>query len=134
MTPIKILIADDHLAELHLLALHLRNEDYDVATILAADEVVGAVRQWKPDLLLVEVAMSEGSVGVYEMLTDFPDLAAIPTLYLVGRKSRLLPDNRRSVLPPSVMVEKPVVVSDLLSRVTAILGQADRDDGLTRQL
>ena len=133
---IRVLIAESDSDTLETLALHLRNEEYEVIPTADGDEAIEIARQDRPDLLIVDVGLSMGTVSLHEHLAEFPDVAAIPTLYLVGRRS---PDStaekRRSNLPSTVTIEKPVAISELLAKVADTLSESEDESGsiVTRQ-
>ena len=79
----KILVADDDANLLSTLALHLRNEEYE--TICSGDgaEMLEVARRERPDLILLSVTLLAGDDSVLDALTDYPDLAQIPLLYLL---------------------------------------------------
>ncbi len=79
-------------------------------------------------MMLLDLALTAGGVSIHDHLAEFPDVVAIPTLYLVSRRA---PDStagqRRTTLPSTVIVEKPVVVSELLAKVANVLAHKDRE-------
>ena len=84
----KILVADDDKQLLPMLALHLRNEEYEVA---CAEDGAGAVevaRREKPDLLVLDVSLpTSDGLSMPEYLATKPDLMGIPVIYLAMERS-----------------------------------------------
>ncbi|MHC4416142.1 MAG: response regulator transcription factor [Planctomycetota bacterium] len=117
----RILIADSDTKLLPLLALHLRNEEYEVTCAEDGDKALELARRERPDLLLFDVRLPAGDgLSVHDRLAEFPDLAAIPIVFLVPERS----NPGALQLPASVMIQKPVATSELLEKVSAVLGQA----------
>ncbi len=116
----KILVADDDKQLLPMLALHLRNEEYEVA---CAEDGAGAVevaRREKPDLLVVDVSLpTSDGLSMPEYLATKPDLVGIPVIYLAMERSG---KGLAGGLPASMVVYKPVATSELLEKVSAVLG------------
>ncbi len=115
----KILIADDDVAVMSTLALHLRNEEYEVVSVSDGIEALELARAERPDLLLVGLYLAAGErYMLYERLGEFPELLNIPLIYLVGkpRGSRTTPK-----LPEHIVVRKPVATTDLLPKIEAAL-------------
>ena len=124
----KILVAEHDPAVLQILALHLRNEEYEVVCATDGEEALELARREAPGMMLLDLALTAGGVSIHDHLAEFPDVVAIPTLYLVSRRA---PDStagqRRTTLPSTVIVEKPVVVSELLAKVANVLAHKDRE-------
>jgi DNA-binding response OmpR family regulator len=127
-TVAKILVAEHDLAVLQTLALHLQNEEYEVICATEGEEALELARRESPSMMLVDLGLTAGGVSVHDHLAEFPDVVAIPTLYLVSRRA---PDStarkRQTTLPSTVIVEKPVVVSELLAKVASMLAQRDQE-------
>jgi CheY-like chemotaxis protein len=52
-----ILIVDDNQVNLKLVRVVLAGEGYDVRTAADADEALGALRQWRPRLILMDLQL-----------------------------------------------------------------------------
>ena len=125
----KIVVADQDAAVLGLIALHLRNEDYDVICTTDAEEALEMARCERPDLLLLDVNLSAGGSAIHDHLAEYPDVARVPTLYLVDRRAPAsTAERRKPTLPASVSIEKPVVISELLAKVSEAVGQSEQRD------
>jgi DNA-binding response OmpR family regulator len=55
--PARILIADDNPAGLELLEAFLTGADFDIQTAVDGDETLRQVRDWQPDLILLDIMM-----------------------------------------------------------------------------
>ncbi len=117
----RILIGDDDAELLPVLALHLRNEEYDVLCARDANEVVELARRERPDLLLLSVSLPAGEGHtLLDAITDFPDLARIPVVYLVSERAALM-RSRSPVLPSSASIRKPIATRELIAKVAMCL-------------
>lgn len=54
---LRILIVDDNQQNAELLEAHLDGTDFDTKIVVSGDEALAAVRDWSPDLLLLDVMM-----------------------------------------------------------------------------
>jgi two-component system alkaline phosphatase synthesis response regulator PhoP len=121
----KILLADSDPALLQNLALHLRNDDYEV---ICADDGEGALRvarYQRPDVLVVNVGLNVGERHtLHEYLSADPELLAFPVIYLVAERPS--PGTTLPKLPESSMIRKPVPTGELLRKVAGALGAADQ--------
>lgn len=117
----KILIGEEDAELLPLLALHLRNEQYDVLCARHGTEALEMARRERPDLLLLSVSLPAGEgLTVLEAIGDYPDVATIPVIYLLsvrpGAGKGKTPD-----LPDMASIRKPVATGELIEKVGAAL-------------
>src|SRR6516165_4776730 len=56
-SPPRILIADDNPQGVELLEAYLGEADYSIATAADGDETLARVRDWHPDLILLDIMM-----------------------------------------------------------------------------
>ena len=124
MVMAKILVADSDTSLLTTLALHLRNEEYEVVCAHDGLETFELARRERPDLLMLELQLSgEDGRSVHEFLAECPDLLAIPVLYLIAERN--VPGSAAPKLPDTAMIRKPVATGEMLQKVSAALGGAD---------
>ncbi len=122
MATAKILVADNDPALLPVLALHLRNDDYEVTCVQDGETALAAARSETPDLLVVNVGLAVGPRrGVHDSISDDPQLLMIPVIYLVPERSSSRAGTPR--LPAQSMIRKPVPIGELLSKIAAALGE-----------
>ena len=93
----KILVAEHDPAVLQILALHLRNEEYEVVCATDGDDALELARREAPGMMLLDLALTAGGVSIHDHLAEVPDVVAIPTLYLVSRRA---PDSLISTTRP----------------------------------
>ncbi|MHC4099665.1 MAG: response regulator transcription factor [Planctomycetota bacterium] len=120
----KILVADSDATLLPILALHLRNEEYEVICAWEGEMAIAAARNERPDLLVVNVGMPVGERrNIHDFLSDDPELLCIPVIYLIAERNA--PGASAPKLPAQSMIRKPVPTRELLSKVAAALGSGD---------
>ncbi|MHC4429931.1 MAG: response regulator, partial [Planctomycetota bacterium] len=103
-TVAKILVAEHDPAVLQILALHLRNEEYEVVCATDGDEALELARRESPCMMLLDLALTAGGVSIHDHLSEFPDVIAIPTLYLTSRRAHdSTARKRRTTLPSTVI-------------------------------
>ncbi len=116
----RILIADEDSELLSVLALHLRNEEYDVVCATEGLEVLEVAHRTHPHVLVVNVSMPAGERHyLHQRLAEHPDLLAIPVLYLVGKRASRAGATLK--LPAQLMIRKPVATSELLEKIASLL-------------
>ncbi len=121
MQPKRILIGDDDSELLPVLALHLRNEEYDVLCVRDGNLALEIARRERPDLLLLSVTLPAGEgQTVLDAIIGFPDLAGIPMLFLVSERNAAM-RARGPAIPPSAAIRKPVSTRELISKVALCL-------------
>jgi CheY-like chemotaxis protein len=123
----KILLADSDPELILVLALHLRNEEYEVVCAGEGEMAIAAARNERPDLLIVNGAMPVGERrNMHDFLSDDPELLSIPVIYLVAE--RITRGAAPPKLPAQLMIRKPVPTRELLRKVAAALGRIEADD------
>jgi len=81
----KILIADDEVSVCQLLGLTLDTEGYVTEFAYDGLETLDKVREWKPDLLLLDVMMPRlDGWSVVSELRSSPDTAELPVIMLTA--------------------------------------------------
>ncbi len=127
MATSKILIADGDPELLPVLALHLRNEEYEVICAGEGEMAIAAARDERPDLIVVNVAMPVGEHrSIHDYLSDDPELLSVPVIYLVAERNA--PGAGAPKLPAQSMIRMPVPTSELLRKVAAALGASEAAD------
>jgi two-component system phosphate regulon response regulator PhoB len=120
----KILVVEDELGIQELLKLNLSMAGYEVQQAFDADQALAVVRQWTPDLVLIDWNMP-GHPGLWfvKRLRDDPARNAIPVIMLTARD-----DEQDKVMAfeggADDYVTKPFKTRELLARVQALLRRA----------
>lgn len=134
----KILVIDDELSILAYLTTVLEDNGYETCSVADAEDALAVAREQSPDLITLDIMMPRRSgVALYQELKLDAQLRKIPVMFLsafsrsstVGPAAfrKLIPDERVPV--PEVYLEKPVVVSEFLESVAALLEPAQAEPG-----
>ena len=118
----KILLAERDLELLPVLALHLRNEEYEVRCADNIAVALSAALFETPDLMVLNVHMPEaGGVEVRALLAP-ADRSGIPVICLAGEEQHRRRDRIRVAdLDNVAEIHKPVATSELLQSVKPTL-------------
>ena len=126
MATYKILLADQDTAMLLVLALHLRNEEYEVICAADGESALVAAKREQPDLILVDVGMEINERDrLYDQISDHSELARTPVIYLVGERAVRMGSVPK--VPAKSMIVKPVPTRELFEKIElALTRPADR--------
>src|SRR5438105_1318330 len=81
----RILIADDNPQNVELLDAYLADSDYDIRTAADGEETLHQVRDWQPDVILLDIMMPKISgFEVCKRLRADPKTRAIAVLMITG--------------------------------------------------
>lgn len=133
----KILVVDDDPSIVRVVQLALQAKGYEVLTANSREEGEAAAVAGKPDLMIVDVMMPEGTEGFHlvwkirqakdEKLRDVPIIMS--TGIHETTNIRFYPDETDGTyapgefLPVQAWLDKPVHVEKLLEKVTQLLGE-----------
>jgi CheY-like chemotaxis protein len=131
----KILVVDDDPKICGAVRLALEANGHEVATASSKEEAEAVVVEYKPDLMLVDVMMPEGTEGFHLVwkIRQIEDEAVkgVPIVMVTGihqtTKLRFYPDQSDGTykpgeyLPVQAWLDKPVQVDDLLDTVNRVL-------------
>ena len=128
----KILIADDNTANVELLEAYLADIDCEVATASDGQETLDRVKDWSPDLILLDVMMPKLSgFEVCQKIKDDPQTSRIMVLMVTALNE--LGDIERAVAAGTDdFLSKPVQKVELLKRVENMLRLKDVTDEVER--
>ncbi|MDX8401845.1 MAG: response regulator [Mariprofundaceae bacterium] len=121
MSDKRILIVDDNQLNLELAADVLEMHGFEVATAGSGQEGVERARQWRPDLILMDLRMPEISgLDALQMLKADEGTKDVPVAVLTasamkGDEERLLNSGF------SAYLSKPIDPSNFADEVTAVL-------------
>ena len=127
MTRQKILLAERDVELLPILALHLRNEEYEVRCADTIAVALSAALLEAPDLMVLNVHMPEADGVDVRAFLDHADRSGIPVICLAGEerprwKGRIRVEDLDNV----AVIHKPVATSELLQSVKTTLDEARR--------
>ena len=126
MDPIRVLVADDEIHIVQVLALKFRNAGMEVIEASDGEEALDLVRRMSPDVVVTDLQMpfKTGSELASEMASD-PALAHIPVMILTARGWGL--DETIASLPNIRSVEsKPFSPRAVLSIVNRMVADSGR--------
>jgi CheY-like chemotaxis protein len=122
----KILVVDDDPEFIEVTRMILESNGYEVASASDGKQSLEAMRQDKPDLVILDVMMSsvlDGLSVCHEMRAE-PDLKDIPVIMvssiISGPHASLFPTDE--YIPIDVWISKPMDPDDLLKKVRKLLG------------
>jgi DNA-binding response OmpR family regulator len=119
-----ILIADDEPSILMSLQFLLQKAGYEVRTVRTGEEVIEAVGQAKPHLLLLDAMMPKrDGFDVCQTLRADPALKDLPIIMLTA-KSREVERQKGMALGATDYITKPFSTRDLVDTVRKHLGSA----------
>jgi DNA-binding response OmpR family regulator len=119
--PKKILIVDDELNVIRVIAARLKANNYDVVTASDGLYAVQKAHEEKPDLIILDVRMpAGGGRGVFENLRMTSDTMMIPVIFITAYADD---DLRRYLLEMGAVdfVTKPFNADELLEKVKKAL-------------
>jgi len=85
----KILIVEDEESLLKLESILLTSKGYDVRGVLNGQQALDAIREERPDLVLLDIMLPEiDGFEVCQRIKDNPETKSIPVIMLTAKKSR----------------------------------------------
>jgi CheY-like chemotaxis protein len=130
----KILIVDDDADFTEVLKATLESERYNVAAATDRTEGMEKIRIYKPDLIILDVMLSEWSDGfvMSRELKKDPQFKDIPILMLTAVRNRSGIDFKSTAgdptwCPVDVFLDKPVEPDVLLAEVRKLLPRKTGD-------
>lgn len=123
MTARKILVADNEIHIVQVVAIKFRNNGFEVITSDNAGEAFELACRQKPDVIVTDLQMpGTSSLELIENLRKHPATADIPVVLLTARDFTV-EDQQISDLKISVCLPKPFSPRELLQTVNEVLKQ-----------
>ena len=126
----KILIIEDDQDVSEAMRVALEARQYRVESAVDPEQGLGKVRQWSPDLVILDVMFgrrqeAKGFEAAVQMRRD-PQTAAIPILMVTAINVKypgfgFSPETDGEYLPVDGFIEKPVQPQDLVLKVEELL-------------
>jgi CheY-like chemotaxis protein len=130
----RILIADDNAQNVELLEAYLSATDWDVRTAADGEETLRQVRDWQPDVILLDIMMPKISgFEVCKRLRADPQTSDIAVLMVTGLDQPSDIDKAVEAGAEDFMT-KPINKDALLLRVRALLKARPNKRELDRAL
>ena len=118
----RVLVVDDDKALAEMLEIVLRNEGYDPAVVIRGDEVLAAFREFKPDLVLLDL-MLPGKDGI-DVCKEIRAESGVPIVMLTAKSDTVdIVVGLESGADDYVV--KPFKPKELVARVRARLRRTD---------
>ena len=117
----KVLVVDDEIHIVHVVAIKLRNNGFDVITAQNGMDAFGLACQEKPDLIITDFQMP-GMTGLelVEALRDKSDTAGMPVIMLTAR-GFAIDSVQKEKLRIAEFLSKPFSPKELLRTVEDVL-------------
>ncbi len=123
MTARKVLVADNEIHIVQVVAIKFRNNGFEVITSDNAREAFELACRQKPDVIVTDLQMpGTSSLELVENLRNHPATADIPVVLLTARNFTV-EDEQMSDLKISVCLPKPFSPRELLQTVNEVLKQ-----------
>ncbi len=130
----RVLIADDNPQNVELLEAYLAAGDWDIRTAPDGEETLRQVRDWRPDLILLDIMMPKISgFEVCKRLRADPQTREIAVLMVTGLDQ---PSDMDKAVEAGTddFVTKPIKKPELLLRVRSLLTAKQNKRELDRAL
>jgi CheY-like chemotaxis protein len=121
----KILIVDDEPDVVKWLTILFENSGYDTSSAFDGSEGFAKACSDCPDLITLDISMEgESGAKMYKKLLENKTTAEIPVIMLTGASPKLdeFLARMRGSKRPAAFMEKPVTDSQLLDKVTELIG------------
>ena len=123
MTSKKALIVDDEIHIVHVVAIKLRNNGYEVITANNGSEAYDIACSEKPDIVVTDYQMPVMSgIELIQKLREKEDTKDIPVILLTAR-SFAISQQQQDQMQISACLSKPFSPRELLGKVEDILYQ-----------
>ena len=120
----KVLVVDDEPSIAKILRKQLEVAGFDVAVAVDGEDGLAKVREWKPELLLLDVMLPKiNGHEVCKTLKADPELKSLPIIILTAKAQRQDQDLAQPQ-GADAFLTKPFQLSELLAKVKVLLGQA----------
>ncbi|UCG59914.1 MAG: response regulator [Phycisphaerales bacterium] len=120
----KVLVVDDEVHIIHVVAIKLRNNGYEVVSADNGAEALDLACQEKPDIIVTDFQMPVMTgIELVERLRDNEATKNVPVIMLTAR-SFAIPEDQQRRLRISECLSKPFSPRELMGTIEDILHQA----------
>jgi DNA-binding response OmpR family regulator len=132
--PPRILIADDNPQGVELLEAYLGDGDYEIRTAADGEETLTQVRQWQPDLILLDIMMPK--ISGFEVCKRLRRDAKTKDIAVLMITALDQPSDIDRAIDAGTddFVTKPINKGELLLRIRAMLRSRHNQKALERAL
>ena len=115
----RILLVDDEKSFTTLLKLNLEETgDYEVRVENWPEDAVAAVREFKPDLVLLDIIMPRLPGGnVASLIDDDPELKGTPIVFLTAAVRRSQVEDHDGIICDHPCLAKPASLNDVVAMI-----------------
>ncbi len=118
----KILIVDDEINIVRVLASRLKANNYDIVVANDAVQAIKKAKEEKPDLIILDFKMPAGSgLTIFENLQMMGELSIIPVIFITAFSDESV-KNKVMKMGAIAYISKPFDPADLLDKVKKALG------------
>ncbi|MDB6034840.1 MAG: hypothetical protein JWM16_5178 [Verrucomicrobiales bacterium] len=121
MTKKRVLLVDDEKSFTTLLKLNLEESgDYEVRVENWAEDTFNAAREFKPDIILLDIIMPRLPGGnVAAQLGEDPELKDIPIVFLTAAVRRHQVEDHEGVICDHPCIAKPASMEEVVAAIEA---------------
>jgi len=115
----RILVVDDEVALTRMVQMNLeRAGDYEVMTVNQGSEVLNAAREFRPDMIFLDVMMPDKSGDeVAEELREDPALSKVPFAFMTAIVTKDETDAMGTNIGGNEFLAKPVKTEELVAMI-----------------
>ncbi len=124
-SPKKILVVDDEPDTVTFLATFLQDNGFEVTSAYDGKQCFEKAKEERPDLITLDITMPEESgVRAFRNIRETEETKNIPVIIITGvsKDFRKFIHTRKHIAPPAAYMEKPIDQSELLAKISEILG------------
>jgi CheY-like chemotaxis protein len=124
MTSKKVLVVDDEIHIVHVVAIKLRNNGYEVVTADNGAEAFEVARSEKPDIIVTDYQMPVMTgLELVRKLRQIPQTKDIPVILLTARSFAITKEQQQE-LKIAGCLSKPFSPKELLCNIEDVLHQS----------
>jgi len=121
---LKVLVVDDEIHIVQVVAIKLRNNGFDVITCENGAQALQLASKEKPNIIITDVQMPVMTgLELVQNLRNKPETAGIPVILLTARDFAIQ-DRQKEELGISACVSKPFSPRELLQSVEEVLKES----------
>ena len=120
----RILVVDDEVALTRIIKLNLeRTGNYEVRTENMGSMAVPAAKEFKPDLIFLDVMMPDmGGEDVVALFKEDPVLSNIALVFLTAIVTKEETQSKETDIGGNLFLAKPVKTEELIATIERVLG------------
>ena len=124
----KVLLVDDEKSFTNLLQLNLEQTGrYEVRVVNWAEDALATARQFKPDIMLLDIIMPRMPGGnVVAQFESDPQLKSTPIVFLTAAVQRRQVADMDGIISGRPCLAKPATMEEITSMIETHTAKADR--------